>query len=84
MSSDTTGPAFPLPYIKGQGTDWNMCGGVSVRDYFAAAALNGILANSASSWTSTKEDKEQGISWADKCAAEVFEIADAMAKRRSL
>jgi hypothetical protein len=37
---DDGGPAFPIP---GGGC---LASGISIRDYFAAAALNGILANS--------------------------------------
>ncbi len=45
MSADTGGPAFPVVELNHY--DGSICGqyfGMTLRDYFAAAALQGLLA----------------------------------------
>lgn len=76
MSSDG-GPAFPVPDER----DEHGCGiregsrGMSIRDYFAAAALQGMLAHSLNNLG------VGGVrNWHDEIAEESFEIADAMLK----
>lgn len=43
-TSDDGGPAFPGMVYNGQ-SGYTPRGGISLRDYFAAAALTGMLAN---------------------------------------
>lgn len=63
MSKDNGGPAFP-------GDDYWTQGGMTLRDYFAAKALQGILAN--------KEDIEKIISLPNAVAGMSYKFADAM------
>lgn len=67
------GPAFPFLEFHGAGPEYQQHKGLSVRDYFAAKALSGLLASRSSSSTYflAKDD-----------AAYVYAIADAMLKAR--
>jgi len=43
---ETGGPAFPVPLNPGQGWQgMSPCDGMTLRDYFAAKAMQGLLAN---------------------------------------
>jgi hypothetical protein len=70
------GPAFPQPPCPDCGTQHapEHVPGMSLRDYFAAKALNGMLA-SDSSVDRTKVNKAK---WAEVA----YEFADAMLKAR--
>jgi len=70
MSKPNGGPAFPQPVeIIGRG--------MSLRDYFAAAALPAVLA------APTPPAWERGsVEWREQCAAEAYAIADAMLAQR--
>ena len=65
------GPAFPNVPPDSQYSDWDK--GMTLRDYFAAAALQGLIASRGS--MSTRFLAEDDASY-------VFEIADAMLKAR--
>jgi hypothetical protein len=67
MTSESGGPAFPChPGIENPLYD-----GMTLRDFFAIKALQGICASgSASEWSN------------DRLSAEAYEIADAMLKAR--
>ena len=70
---ETGGPAFPESYV---GTDMPHEGignGMTMRDYFAAKAMNGLLANPVDSLT--YED--------DSVAESAYKMADAMLAARS-
>lgn len=62
--------AFPY---SGVGDDLNYSKGMSLRDYFAAKALQGLLAHPASDSHGEKE-----------LALQAFHLADAMVKARSI
>jgi len=65
-------PAFPSQsvYIEDQETNSR---GMTLRDYFAAAAMQGICASGPSlEWSS------------DRLAAEAYDLADAMLKAREV
>lgn len=62
------GPAFPVPLDKG----WS---GMSLRDYFAAAALNGFLSINAK-FPGILQPTEEDYSRA------AYTVADAMLKER--
>ena len=66
MSTNDGGPAFPH---DGQ---QNYTGGMTLRDYFAARALQGLMANKSNPLHFNPEDD----------AAYVYRIADAMLKAR--
>jgi len=70
------GPAFPHKRqirCNGEVIDYVMESGISIRDYFAAAALQGLIASRGS--MSTRFLAEDDASY-------VYEIADAMLKAR--
>ena len=62
---DDSGPAFPVADMGQHGAY-----GMTLRDYFAAKAMQGIVANS-----------NRDYAWAD-LAAEAFALADAMLATR--
>lgn len=71
-NTNTGGPAFPIPLQNGQ--SWQgmaPCDGMTLRDYFAAKAMQGFLACPA-----------QPQSGADMYARDAYMIADAMLKAR--
>lgn len=76
MSDKTGGPAFPgerVVYRAGYATkETEPVAGMTLRDYVAAKALGGILADPASSTTSV-----------ERVAAASYEYADAMLAERS-
>lgn len=76
IPSDNGGPAFPVPsYVNQDGVTWeSKPQGMSMRDYFAATALQGIL----SSDSSVDRTKVHKPTWA-KVA---YEFADAMLEAR--
>lgn len=43
MAKDDGGSAFPVPPRPNGDHEWNVAGGMSLRDYFAATALAGYL-----------------------------------------
>ena len=67
-NTNTGGPAFPAPTTKPLE---NYYPGISVRDYFAAKAMQGIMTAGYWNWKEPKEDS-------DRCYA----MADAMLKAR--
>ena len=66
MSDNTGGPAFPVPDIDGS----KVCEGMTLRDYFAAKAMQGIMS-----------DTDMTMS-APKIAEWAYMQADAMLKAR--
>ena len=67
------GPAFPMVLEHGDGA-YTQVFGMSLRDYFAAAALTGILASYSN---------EQHINSAAVSAKEAYQRADAMIAARN-
>ena len=67
------GPAFPHLETTSRGEPYHDHLGMTLRDYFAAAALQGLIASRGS--MSTRFLAEDDASY-------VFEIADAMLKAR--
>jgi hypothetical protein len=70
------GPAFPVPLNQGQ--SWQgmaPCDGMTLRDYFAAKALTGLLGV-------CMEDDHPGVSYVDHVSRLAYESADAMLKAR--
>ena len=75
---DTGGPAFPRAVREADGstTYWH---GMTLRDYFAAMAMQGLLANPRQL---EPRDSDTGTV-ADVYAYEAYVCADAMLKERS-
>ena len=72
MSKDRGGPAFPVPLNPGERYDVHgPADGMTLRDYFAAKAMQGALVN-----PEVKETAGARSEWA-------YEIADAMLKERA-
>lgn len=81
------GPAFPK-----RGTaranmsgypDWSIefVGGMSLRDYFAAKALNGLIASEANQTLAALRHKAamlRGVPYTELLTAEAYQLADAM------
>ncbi|HEJ9396125.1 TPA: hypothetical protein SMM67_003366 [Proteus mirabilis] len=70
MTDKTGGAAFPIPATELHGTHT----GMTLRDYFASKAMNGILVNT--------ERNEFSFSKTNEIAAKAYELADAMLKAR--
>jgi len=67
--SNTGGPAFPQFVISNFGA--HVEGGMNLRDYFAAKAMQGICASGPTNeWSNSR------------LAAEAYDLADAMLKAR--
>jgi hypothetical protein len=67
--SNTGGPAFPQFVISNFGA--HVEGGMTLRDYFASKAMQGICASGPThEWTNSR------------LAAEAYDLADAMLKAR--
>lgn len=78
MSKDTSGPAFPVTLPSGESYQGHLPhDGMTLRDYFAAKAMNGYLANP---WQA-KELDDTGDSSGEqmRIVAEIsYAMADAM------
>lgn len=74
MNDNTGGPAFPIQghsTRNGQSFQLVMADGMSLRDYFAAKAMQGLI----TAWT-------VGVPEANAIAAAAYQYADAMLKAR--
>ena len=70
---DNGGPAFPVP-----ADTWSLTG-MSLRDYFAAKAMQGMLSNPAFQEICKDFSGEQAIEYIKKCS---FGFSDAMLEER--
>lgn len=73
MNKDTGGPAFPELGNVGYNSDWQLDNGMTLRDYLAAKAMQGMCAHT-DTW---------GISSQTNIAKTAYEIADKMLEERS-
>lgn len=71
---DDGGNAFPLPLGTGNLSEPAESGGMSLRDYFAAKAMQGLLAQSIG--TALRSDPVDGARYA-------YQMADAMLAARA-
>jgi hypothetical protein len=84
MSDNTGGPAFPQSdpvaneFSKKYGTDR----GMTLRDYFAAKAMNGILETAIDWFPTHKPPNEESLAIFADLAQDSYAIADAMLKAR--
>lgn len=77
MSKNTGGPAFPQPINPSeQGR------GMSLRDYFAAKAMQGWMANPTATPVEAGIDDADPQAMADVAAVFGYMVADAMLKAR--
>lgn len=80
MSKDNSEPAFPVPGSEYGGT--GTCFGMSLRDYFAAKAMQATI----TAWEHRDPRKlaqQYRMEVADMFACEAYELADAMLAARS-
>lgn len=77
MDKNNGGPAFPA-HCTSDGHAANVDGGMSLRDYFAAKAMQGMLAHA------TRYRPRPGASsnWHEAMSEEAYEIADAMLRAK--
>ena len=77
MSKDNDGgPAFPVWELNGQGQQETTGFGMTLRDYFAAKAMQ-------ATFTETHASEARGYNgWRDELAREAYRIADAMLAAR--
>jgi hypothetical protein len=81
---DNGGPAFPSEQMTGYISDgfqspqpvWKTVGGLTVRDWFAGQALQGVLMGGG-------RKRPPSVSISEWASWEAFDIADAMMKERS-
>lgn len=71
MKKETGGPAFPELGNVGCNSDWQSESGMTLRDYFAAKAMQGRLANP--DWLCSEA----------RTATEAYQMADAMLEARN-
>ncbi|MES2829659.1 MAG: hypothetical protein V4687_15970 [Bacteroidota bacterium] len=69
-------PAFPYLSMDGD----TIYRGLSMRDYFAAKAMHGIL--NSDNWRDLDLKMESGLSIVENIASHSYKIADAMLKAR--
>ncbi len=74
---DKSGPAFPCHNDSALEYYW-ISSGMSLRDYFAAAAVQGLL---ASNWCAQMRELAPELG-AKQTANDAYDIADAMLKAR--
>ncbi len=73
-------PAFPYQFVANEDSEENR--GLSLRDYFAAKAMQGIVTNSSFHDATFITAQKQGRSVGELIAAVSFEYADAMLSER--
>ena len=74
---DTGGPAFPHHVVCDKGwAETQMLQGMTLRDYFAAKAMQAIMA------PNPVTGKYPQVSGFEACAVDAYEMADAMLKAR--
>ena len=77
---DTGGPAFPVVgHMYGEKLGGQLDRGMTLRDYFAAKAMQGLL---AANWCESYRELESSVGW-NMVAADAYRMADAMLAERS-
>jgi len=76
--NNTGGPAFPHEYKYGDGTA-QRCDGMTLRDYFAAKAMQKTMIAFEDNWSIHPYEQFTYLQWASERA---YAMADAMLKAR--
>jgi hypothetical protein len=76
MEDKTGGPAFPVPNSA------NGQEGMTLRDYFADGAMQGLMADNIMFLGAEKQAADSGRSTADVIATFAYQISDSMLKER--
>ena len=86
MSNNTGGPAFPVSALvyneHGLDPTTIIHDGMTMRDYFAAKAMNGILETAIDWFPTYKPPDEHSLAIFADLAQDSYAIADAMLKAR--
>lgn len=77
MEKETGGPAFPKPKFMEQAVRYEQEDGMTLRDYFAAKAMQGDIA------TYTGDLIYETPEWFEARALKWYDVADAMLKARA-
>ena len=81
-NTNTGGPAFPLEYFDPQLQRARVAHGMTLRDYFAAKAMQSIYSSNCE-WEPTGiPADEETIKLFDEVATDAYLMADAMLKAR--
>jgi hypothetical protein len=75
-NTNTGGPAFPLSTVDPYERSVTTCDGMTLRDYFAAKAMQTLLSSEYTSQHGLHEG------WMGALAHEAYMVADAMLKAR--
>lgn len=81
MTDKTGGPAFPQG--KGLGDAWIFNGGMTMRDFFAAKVIQGMVANDEMVMRFGLDAEAEMIEPDVLMATAAYRMADAMLKERS-
>jgi hypothetical protein len=84
MSKNDGGPAFPLADSNAEyaGTSRHDCNGMSLRDYLAAKAMQGILSDQTTISAFDQAGKRELVQPSSLVATAAYAMADAMLKAR--
>ena len=78
---NTGGSAFPVVVDLGQRVEWET--GMSIRDYFAAKAMQALY-TSMYEWESTGHPRQpEFVALMDELAYDAYQMADSMLKARN-
>ncbi len=83
---ETKKPSNPSAFAFGYGTDnySDIQLGMTLRDYFAAKAMNGVVSNEVVREAIAKNASANNIHGDDAIAKASYDLADAMLKQREL
>jgi hypothetical protein len=79
-NTDDGGPAFPLDINDDVSGRVNV--GMSLRDYFAAKAMQSMTAGPGARMVADRDGRYDETNWAEVVAMNAYEIADAMLAHR--
>lgn len=84
---NTRGPAFPVqdPFLLSPMHESDMkriASGMTLRDYFAAKAMQARLTDYESCKSLLDHAKKSGLAFAEEVAAQAYDMADAMLTQR--
>ena len=77
MSKDTGGPAFPSNGMNGHGDLYMQHFGMTLRDYFAAKAMQGFIMQEA-----MVNESDNSVDWIKTIAKASYEMAEVMLEAR--
>jgi hypothetical protein len=81
-NTNTGGPAFPQEYFDKQLNQGRVMHGMTLRDYFAAKALNTILGQYDFTFFEDDKSEKEDETFALIVAKNAYSMADAMMKAR--